>query len=154
MIVTAWRITKRSRSHDAFTGDGAKKYGGRWNSPGTPCIYTAQSQALAALDFLVHTESPELLAKYVLIAVEIDEQFISEISRSLLPRNWQADPSHPKLRHVGDQWVNDASTAVLRVPSALVPNEHNFLLNPLHPDFKNLRIGKPISFRFDSRLSR
>ena len=154
MSFIAWRITKRSRARGAFTGHAARKYGGRWNSPGTSIVYTAQSQSLAALEILVHLESAELLQKYVLIAVEVDASFVSEVSRSRLPRSWQTDPPRAELRLIGDQWAADATTAVLRVPSALVPDESNFLLNPLHPDFGKLGIGAPVSFRFDPRLAR
>jgi len=151
---TAWRITKRSRTQAAFTGNGARKYGGRWNSPGTAIVYTAQNQSLAALEILVHLESPELLSKYVLIGVEIEEKLVSEVSRSALPRNWQTDPPRAELQRIGDQWAAKTTSAVLRVPSALVPGESNFLLNPLHDDFAKLRIASPTSFRFDPRLSK
>jgi RES domain-containing protein len=151
---TAWRITKRNRTRTAFTGNGARKYGGRWNSPGTAVVYTAQSQSLAALEVLVHLDSPELLHKYVFIGVELDESRLSEVPHSRLPRNWQADPPSAELRRIGDQWAADAMSAVLRVPSALVPNESNFLLNPVHPDFEKLSIGKPVSFQFDPRFAR
>jgi RES domain-containing protein len=154
VILTAWRITKRSHVRNAFNGSGARKYGGRWNSPGTSVVYTAQSQSLAALEILVHLDNPDLLQKYVLIGVAVDESLVAEVSRSRLPRNWRTDPPRAELRLIGDQWAADATSAVLRVPSALVPDESNFLLNPLHPDFGRLVIGKPISFRFDPRLAR
>ena len=154
MTFTAWRITKRTRVRTAFSGLGARKYGGRWNSPGTNVVYAAQHQSLAALEMLVHLESAELVWKYVLIGVEIDEAYVADVSRSRLPRNWQTDPPRAELSLIGDQWAADAKTAVLRVPSALVPDESNFLLNPLHPDFGKLGIGKPVSFRFDSRLAK
>ena len=154
MSVTAWRITKRKHAKTAFTGAGARKYGGRWNSPGIALVYTAQNQALAVLEMLVHLENSELLAYYVLIGVEIAEPFIQELERSKLPRSWSADPSPLNLRAIGDEWALARTSVALRVPSTLVPAEGNLLLNPLHPDFNKLRIGNPISFRFDLRLTR
>ena len=130
MTVTAWRIAKQRHAKTAFTGEGARLFGGRWNSPGTAVIYTAQSQSLAALEMLVHLESSNLLPNYIMIEVGIDDTLIVSIELSQLPKNWRADPPPAKVRAIGDAWVADRTSAVLRVPSALVPDEHNFLLNP------------------------
>ena len=154
MSVTAWRICKRKHAKTAFNGAGARKYGGRWNSPGVAVVYTAQNQALAALEMLVHLENTELLASYVLIGVEIPESLIEQIERRKLPRNWRSDPAPLALRDFGDEWAQTRASVALRVPSTLVPSEDNLLLNPLHPDFKRVRIGSPASFRFDLRLAR
>jgi RES domain-containing protein len=116
-------------------------------------VYTAQSQSLAALEVLVHLDSSELLAKYVLFEVGIDESLITLVELSHLPRNWRADPPPAKVRMTGDRWVAAGTSAVLRVPSTLVPGESNFLLNPQHPDFPRLEIGEPLPFRFDPRLT-
>ena len=153
MILRAWRIVKRRHIKTAFSGIGARKYGGRWNNPGVSIIYTAETQSLAVLEVLVHLEASELLQKYLLIGVEIDESLVSEIERSQLPRNWRSDPAPAKLRAIGDRWALAGTSPVLRVPSALVPAESIFLLNPLHPDFGKLHIGKPVTFQFDPRLS-
>ena len=153
-MVTAWRITKRKHARNAFTGEGAREFGGRWNNPGTAVVYTAQSQSLAALEMLVHLDSSELLQKYVLIGVEFDESLIKPIKLSALPRNWSSDPPPLEIQSIGDDWVRAGSSAVLKIPSALVPGENNFLLNPEHQDFARLRFGKPLAFRFDPRLRR
>jgi RES domain-containing protein len=152
LALTAWRITKRKHARNAFSGEGAREFGGRWNSPGIAIVYTAQSQSLAALEMLVHLESPELLEKYVLLEVEFDGALVTEVQRSQLPRNWRSDPPPAQVRAIGDEWALAGSSAVLLVPSALVPGENNFLLNPKHPDFTRLRIGEPLSFHFDPRL--
>jgi RES domain-containing protein len=86
-MVTAWRITKRKHARNAFTGEGAREFGGRWNNPGTAIVYTAQSQSLAALEMLVHLDSSELLEKYVLIGVEFDPSLIRLVELSALPRH-------------------------------------------------------------------
>ena len=116
-------------------------------------IYTAQSQSLAALEMLVHLDSSDLLGKYVLFEVGIDESFIKSVEISQLPRNWRANPPTAKLRAIGDEWAAVGASAVLRVPSTLVLDENNFLLNPRHHDFPRLQIGKALSFRFDPRLA-
>ena len=153
MIVTSWRITKRKHARNAFTGEGAREFGGRWNTPGTAVVYTAQHQSLAALEMLVHLDSSELLHKYVLIAVEFDQSLITTVEPSELPRHWRSEPPPLEIRSIGDQWVLAGSSVVLQVPSALVPGESNYLLNPEHKDFAQLTFGKPVSFRFDPRLA-
>ena len=153
MSVTAWRITKRKHIRRAFSGEGASEFGGRWNNPGTAVVYTAQSQSLAALEMLVHLDSSELLEKYLLLGADFDQSLIRSIEPSALPRNWRSDPAPASLRSIGDDWILAGSSAVLRVPSALVPGENNYLLNPGHRDFSRVRIGKPLTFHFDRRLA-
>jgi RES domain-containing protein len=116
-------------------------------------VYTAQSQALAALEILVNVESPELLEHYVVIEVVINPSLITKVEISTLPRNWRADPPPKRITAIGDSWITQGTSAVLQVPSSVVPAESNFLLNPRHSDFHKLRIGKPMAFRFDRRLS-
>ena len=116
-------------------------------------VYTAGSQSLAALEMLVHLDSSELLQKYVLFEVAIEESLVTQVERSQLPRDWRADPPPEKVRALGDEWALGAVSAVLRVPSVLVPGEDNFLLNPRHANFPKLRIGKPAPFEFDPRLT-
>src|SRR5258706_363377 len=99
---------------------------------------------------LVHLDSPQLLEKYVLFEVGIDDSLITHVNPSRLPRTWRGDPSPARIRAMGDDWAGTGGSAVLRVPSALVATENNFLLNPRHKDFSSLRIGKPMPFRFDS----
>lgn len=152
MSITAWRITKRKYTKDAFTGSGARKYGGRWNSPGTSIVYTAETQSLAVLEMLVHLEQSDLLRRYVLIGVTIDETLIEKLDRSRLPRRWQDAPAI-ELRAIGDEWALRNISVALQVPSALVPAENNVLLNPAHPNFQKLVIGDPVSFAFDQRLA-
>jgi len=141
LTFSAWRIVKQKHARSAFSGEGARLYGGRWNSPGTAMIYTAQSQSLAVLEVLVHLDSPELLEKYLFFEVVIEAIFAEEFDPSRLPRNWRASPIPARLQAVGDEWVADGRSAVLRVPSVLVPAESSFLLNPRHPDFGKLQIN-------------
>ena len=151
MKITAWRIVKRKRAKAAFTGEGARLYGGRWNSAGVAIVYTAASLSLAALEMVVHLDSSELLDSYVVFEVGIDESLVAQVELPQLPRNWRADPPPVRVREVGDGWARAGTSVVLQVPSAILPAEHNFLLNPRHPDFRRLVIGKPSPFRFDPR---
>jgi RES domain-containing protein len=152
VIVTAWRIVKRKHVKNAFSGDGARLFGGRWNNPGVPLIYTASSQSLAALEILVHLEAPELLERYVMLGVGIEESLIADVDESRLPKNWKTRPAPPATRDIGDEWAASRASAVFRVPSVVVPLERNLLLNPLHRDFSRLKIADSSAFRFDSRL--
>jgi RES domain-containing protein len=152
-MVTAWRIVKRKHAKSAFSGEGARRYGGRWNNPGIAAIYTAQSQSLAALEIAVHLESPELLEKYVVIEVTFDESLVGTVSRASLPKNWRASHPPDRVRAIGDSWVEKARSAVLRVPSTIIPAEFNYLINPRHPDFTKVHFGKPSPFQFDPRLA-
>lgn len=152
MTLTAWRIVKARFVAVALEGEGARRFGGRWNSPGTPMVYAAGSRALAALEMLVHLESGELLQHYRLIGVTFDDTMVKSLDRKLLPANWRRRPTPRSVRAIGDTWIGPAESVVLRVPSVIVPGESNFLLNPVHRDFRRLVIGKPEPFRFDRRL--
>jgi RES domain-containing protein len=152
LIVTAWRIVKRKHLKDPFSGEGARIFGGRWNHPGTPLIYAAESQSLAALEMLVRLEESDLLAAYAVFAVGIERALMADLDRSRLPENWQDDPAPADAKSIGNEWVKSGTSAALRVPSAIIPSEHNFLLNPLHSDFPQLKISPPSPFRLDFRL--
>lgn len=152
-MITIWRICTKQHIRNAFSGEGAASNGGRWNSPGTPVVYTAGTQSLAALEILVHTADPNDLIDlgYVAIPVELDEEMVADVPR--LPRNWMTYPAPLATMRLGDAWINAKTSVVLRVPSVVIPSESNYLLNPAHPDFGRLSIGKPIAFAFDQRLA-
>jgi RES domain-containing protein len=157
LSLVAWRIVQRRFAKEAFSGEGARRYGGRWNSPGIAIVFTAQSLALAALEILVHVDSEKLLAKYLAIPVTIEENLVIHLDASEelnLPRNWHAQPASMATRHLGDKWAREGNSAVLRVPSAVIPSESNFLLNPAHADFNKLIVGKPATFEFDPRFTK
>jgi RES domain-containing protein len=152
MNTVAWRIVQRRFAKTAFTGEGARLFGGRWSSAGCPVIYTAQSQALAALEVLVHLDSERLLQHYLAIPVTIPRHLIERLAPSAIPKNWRAYPAPRSTRAIGDTWLARAALPVLQVPSVVIPSEYNFLLNPAHPHFSRLRTGKPVRFPFDTRL--
>lgn len=152
--MTAWRIVKRKHARTAFTGDGARRFGGRWNRPGTAVVYAAGFVSLAALEMLVHLASTELMSKYVVFPLSILGRDIHDLSSDELPKRWRADPAPAKVQSVGSDWVVAGTSAVLRVPSAVIPTEFNYLLNPAHPRFGRIQIGLAQPFTFDPRLAR
>jgi RES domain-containing protein len=117
-------------------------------------VYTSSSAALAALEILVHTASDLLpRTRYVAIPADIpDDVPLEQFAVTDLPADWQTTPAPPTLRTMGMKWLQAGQTAVLRVPSVIVPFEWNYLLNPLHPDFGRIRIGTPQAYQFDARL--
>lgn len=152
MSVSAWRIVKRKLAKDAFSGEGARLYGGRWNSPGVSVVYTAQTQSLAALELLVHLETSDLLHEYVVIEARFHSSLITRLAKSDLPKDWRASPLPASARAIGDAWIAEEPSPVLELPSAVVPAENIFLLNPEHPTFAKIEIGSPLDFEFDARL--
>jgi RES domain-containing protein len=152
LSVVAWRIVKQKHAKDAFSGEGARRYGGRWNSKGTAVVYTAQSQSLAALEIMVHAEFPELLEHYAVIPVAIEDGLIEKVDVATLPNDWRAYPASRAARAIGDDWVASGTSVALQVPSVVIPSESNFLLNPAHRDFAKLKIGEATAFEFDPRF--
>jgi len=152
VVITAWRIVKARHAASAFDGEGARVEGGRWNSPGTPVVYTSQSAALAALELLVHLGRGSILAAYVLIPCTFDDALMSRLDRRRLPKNWRSYPAPPELQLVGDEWVKSGTSAALEVPSAVIETDSNYLLNPHHEDFHAIRVKDPQPFEFDLRL--
>ena len=153
MSIVVWRIVKRKYEAPAFDGEGASDYGGRWNSPGKRVIYTAGSKSLALLEQLVHLDS-SALSSYVVIPVTFSDALLSEVDILLLPPDWKGHPAPVELRDIGDRWLDSFGSAVLRVPSAIVPDESNYLINPDHPDFSSVEIGASVPFEIDLRLLR
>jgi RES domain-containing protein len=150
-VLTVWRLTTTRRVKSAFSGEGARLYGGRWNPKRVPVVYTAQTQALAVLEMMVQDEA--LAARYVMIPAQVpDDIAIDRIDARSLPAGWRSIRHIETLREIGAEWARSRRSAVLAVPSAVIPAETNFLLNPLHPEFRRIRIGKRATFRLDPRL--
>lgn len=149
--VEAWRLTQRRRVDSAFSGLGAKRTGGRWNPRGVAVVYASSSIALAALEILVHVEDQDLLDLYVPIPLRFGDSLVAPVDR--LPKRWRHDPPPEATRELGRLFVEKAEKPVLRVPSAVVTPESNFVLNPAHELFSKIDIGEPLwDFTFDERL--
>lgn len=147
----AWRIVKEKHAATAFDGEGAWLFGGRWNSRGTRVVYTSATRSLATLENLVHL-TPPVVFKYMVIRVEFDDTLVETISQTALPYDWTEEPPPPSTKEIGDHWVKQAVSPVLALPSVIIPGELNYLINPAHPQFKSIVIGKPEPFSFDPRL--
>jgi RES domain-containing protein len=151
-VILAWRIVSAQYQDKAFTGDGAKTYGGRWNSKGVPIIYTADSLALASIEILVNLPSAKLLDNYLKIPVHFEENLVQELPFTDLPSDWDSRPVSQSTQAIGDNWFKEQRSAVLKVPSVVVPEEYVYLLNPVHPDFTKIETGTPVAYHFDTRL--
>jgi RES domain-containing protein len=148
-MLQVWRIVKEKHAATAFSGEGARLYGGRWNSAGTAMVYTSATKALAALETLVHL-NPPVLFKYVVIPIRFDEALVERVKG--LPAGWMEQPPPRSVQVIGDAWVRERRSAVLEVPSVIVPGEFHYLLNPVHADFRKVAMGKAEVFAFDPRL--
>jgi len=149
--LSVWRLVTARFAKSAFSGEGARLYGGRWNRKGVPLVYTAGTQSLAILEMLVQDEP--LRARYVVIEARIPKAVtIDRIKVEDLPSDWRDISAREKLQAIGSEWARKRGAAVLAVPSAVIPVETNYLLNPLHGDFKRIAIGKPQKFETDLRL--
>ena len=132
-----------TRKHAGLDGEGARLLGGRWNSPGRAAVYTASCGALAALEYMVHLT--RLPANMLLLRIEVPDTLERETIDSL--------PADPKVfRQLGDEWLHANKTAVLIVPSVLVPRQWNLIINPAHPLSAAIKIVEQVPFAFDSRL--
>lgn len=149
-----YRITKAKYSRD-LSGTGARVYGGRWNEKGTAVVYTASSPALATVELLVHVDPTLLPTGLRLVFVKVPDDASSRtIHTRALPRDWRAFPPSPALAEIGSKWAASRRTLLLRVPSAVVVDDWNVLLNPAHPESENVRIDKDTPYTFDERLRR
>ena len=151
-MIRAWRIVKTRYSEDAFSGEGARLYGGRWNSSGTRMVYTSGSKSLATLELLVHLHSTSVLHSFSICPVDFDDSLVEILEPAKLARDWRQSPPSIALQAIGDDWISRGSSGVLRVPSAVIETEHNYLINPTHKDFKKLVIGSMEVLELDPRL--
>jgi len=152
-MTTVWRLVTARFAVGAFSGERARLHGGRWNRKGVPLIYTAASQSLAMLEMLVQDEP--LRARYVIIPAHIPKGLkIMRIKPEQLPSDWRTIPAQTQLQEIGGAWALEQSAAALAVPSVVIPDECNYLLNPRHPHFGKIEIGEPQAFITDVRLSR
>lgn len=151
---TGWRIVPEDQAVAAFNGEGARLYGGRWNSPGVPMVYGSEHQSLAALEIRVHIDSMPMRRRYKCFEFSFDEQLMHIFPARALPKDWQQEPPPLSLKQIGDDWIKSGGSTILAVPSVIISKEFNYLINPKHPDFPKLKVEKPSDFAFDHRLFR
>lgn len=153
-MIRAWRLVKSRYVSTAFDGEGARLYGGRWNSPGTRVAYASENVELAVLEVLVHLQSSAALDAYWVASLEFPEAGVEVLNPSTLPPQWRRYPPPAEVQAIGDEWVSRMRSVVLRVPSVVISSADNFLVNPAHPDFSKVTIDPPEPFEFDPRLLR
>lgn len=149
--ITVWRIVDPKHAADAFSGIGAEILGGRFNSKGRRLVYTAGSVSLALLELLVQANKRSRLREYLCIPATFDASQV-EVHDADLPNGWDARPYTHVSQHFGDRWLEEERSLVLRVPSVVVPQEYNYLINPAHPEMGTVEIGDAFPAPFDDRL--
>lgn len=140
-----------SRSEYAnISGEGARLKGGRWNSKGFPVIYTSSAISLALLELLIHSASYEEIHSNVLIQIEVPDIPIKSLAKTSLKLNWQKDIDYS--RFIGNEFLKNKESLLLKVPSAVIPDEYNVLINPGHSGVKKVKLISAKIFEFDIRL--
>lgn len=147
--MTLYRFAKQIYSND-ISGTGAKKLGGRWNSPGLPVVYTSCTISLSLLELLVYHSAYEEIRVNILMRIEIPDIPAPSLTHKSLKQNWQKDIDYS--RFIGNEFLKSKKSLLLKVPSVIIPEEYNVLLNPSHPDFKKVKVIKASPFQFDARL--
>ncbi len=152
MIVPAWRLVRAARQEDAFSGHGARLYGGRWNPRGMRATYLSASRSLAALEVIVHQAEHIPHQQFLFFEARFPEEFVADISPDVLAADWRSYPPRKTTVEAGGMWLKALSSPVLRVPSVLIPEEFNFIINPEHPKAAEIKIPPPQVFAFDQRF--
>jgi RES domain-containing protein len=147
-LIELWRISR----HRDLAGIGGMRASGRWHYAGQPIVYLSESPSAALLEVCVHTAANDVPPEFTLLRITGPDLKTSVIDLKELPSGWQTQPE--TTRDLGTQWLRAKTTALLRVPSAIVPRSSNFLLNPLHRDAKKLRIAETLVYPFDGRIKR
>jgi len=148
-----WRVVKRKHAAAAFDGKAAQRFGGRWNLPGRRAVYASSTKSLAVLEVLVHLDVGRLLPRLVAFNFQVDDKLVDRLSAARLPRHWRTSRGLLATQQIGDEWLESGQALALAVPSAIVPEESNYLLNPAHPAFGRLKFGRSVPFLLDPRLT-
>ncbi len=150
-----WRLCRAPFATESFGGEGARRFGGRWNSRGVPMVYGSTSLALAAIELFVHLEPGQAPDDLVYLSALLPE---GEPARTLesgdLPQAWWSDSALAATRALGDTWIAARTSLAMLVPSVPIRAEWNVLVNPLHPSLSELQIDVPQPFAFDARMFR
>jgi RES domain-containing protein len=144
-----YRITRCNYAD--LSGTGSRLYGGRWNSDGRLMVYLASSRSLAMLESLAHLSVTNIPFEYCMMIIEAPDNFI-EVGLQSLPEGWNEFPEPNSIKHFGNDFLQENKHLLLKVPSAIIPEEHNYLMNPLHPQAAKVKIISSLPFRFDPRL--
>lgn len=149
--ITVWRLVNERHKDTVFSGEGARLYGGRWNSKGIPLVYTASSLSLALLEMLVQTDPLPMF--YVAVSAILPKGMaMAVVQMENLPEGWRHPIAPEALKLIGTEWVRSGISCAMRVPSSVLPQENNYLINPAHPQFNDIIIGKSEEIATDERL--
>ncbi|AHM58577.1 RES domain-containing protein [Flammeovirgaceae bacterium 311] len=148
-----YRFSRKEWGGD-LSGKGAELYGGRWNSKGVPALYCSETRALAITEIIAYTPPGFIPEGYVLNIIEAPDRasFTHTITHDSLPAGWNRYPHGKETKAIGDSLLKEQKYLLLKVPSAMVQDEHNYLINPLHPDFKQIKLLEVLPFNFNERL--
>ena len=152
--MNVWRLTRPQYAATALSREGSARYPGRWNVRGVRVAYASETLSLATLEVLAHAENLEMLNQYVALSVTLPPDSLTTLTLDELPEDWQTDSVPESTRRLGHAWFGARETLALKVPSVLVPTEHNFVINPEHPDFARVRVAEPVPLPFDARVLR
>lgn len=152
-MITTFRLVKKKQASDGFSGEGSKRFGGRWNHKGRAVVYLSDTLSLAALELFIHLGREGLHIPFQYFKVEIpDHVSVSFVEAEALPDRWREEPLANSTKDLGTQWVDAENSPLLRVPSAVVPIENNYLLNIQRPQAKDITIHNPKPFAYDPRM--
>ncbi|WP_166396148.1 RES family NAD+ phosphorylase [Rubrobacter marinus] len=147
------RVCAPRYADTAFGRAGARLYGGRWNSKGRAVVYASEIVSLAALEQLLHVEDPAVLDAFVVVSATLYGDAIAVLPPSSLPDDWRTYPVPPSTRRLGDVWLSEGRSLALKVPSVTVRGQHNYLLNPAHPNLANIDVSEPEPLDLDPRIT-
>ncbi len=153
-MIACYRLIIKDYAAFALTGNSAAEHPGRWNHRGYRAVYAAESRALASLELYVNLGEEDVInLEFLLLALHIPREVrIMDLKPKDLPKDWRSLPPSDSTRDIGAKWLAKEETAVLTVPSIIIPEEKNFLLNPNHPDFQKIRKSGPVAFSYDPRI--
>ncbi|AXT58853.1 RES domain-containing protein [Aquimarina sp. AD10] len=146
-----YRIAKQKYIKD-LTGIGAKSVGGRWNPKGVALLYTSTTASLSALEVLAHLPAAYFPDDMAMATIEIPDKLITSVAVDQLPEDWNKVPVPMNVQNFSIQWIEENKFLGLLIPSIIIPNENNLLINPIHPDFNKLKLINVAPFFFDDRL--
>ena len=147
-----WRLTREPHLTDVLKGEGARRFGGRWNSKGTAVVYAAESLELALLEAIVHLDIDLLPKDYWQLCFDVEDALI-EGPPKRLPKAWDTPPPYdPRVQGIGDRWVKSGASLGLRVPASVLPQRSNVLLNPAHADLGRVREVSRAKLEWPARL--
>lgn len=150
-----WRVTRKAHAEQPLSGEGARRYGGRWNHVGTAVVYTSESLSLAVLECLVNLPISDLPDDLVSVQIQVpDDLPRTEVSIEDLPDDWRTFPAIEELKDIGTDWAHEGKTAILAVPSVVIPNELNYLIDPANAETRRVEVISVELFALDVRLYR